>query len=226
MVIPGITPVTKPMEVSFSESVGGEVDLSNKVIDNTYFNMNVANGDGYSSTEQALILNSTTTAEQMNTIQNAEVGENSIRNNYNGIIFEVPKGKGTITVDTKTIGNHVLNLQIGNGSPTKITKSERGTIDVLYNVTEPTYIYLYASSEDGSAARSGRASAAANSVLLYGYKVVIGNDIAPGDANADGEINVTDIVMMVNIIMSSGSRFDEQEVKAILKDYGFIFKGE
>lgn len=102
------------------------------------------------------------------------VGEASIRENYKGIVFELAAGQGTITVDAKTIGTHVQNVQIGKGGPTKITKTERGTVDVPFNVTEPTYVYLYASTAEGNATRFDRApSAAANSVLLYGYKVNI-----------------------------------------------------
>ena len=49
---------------------------------------------------------------------------------------------------------------------------------------------------------------------------------AAADLTGDGEINVTDIVKMVNIIMTSGSRMYQQEVMAILRRCGFIFKGE
>ena len=35
-------------------------DLSNTVIDNTYYSMNADNGDGYDATEQAIVLNSRT----------------------------------------------------------------------------------------------------------------------------------------------------------------------
>ena len=111
----------------------------------------------------------------MTAIQNAEVGDAAVRENYSGVIFEIPAGQGTITVDVKTIGTHVLNVQIGNNTPTKVTKSERGTVDVSYDVSEPTYVYLYASTSGGNAARLNRAgTAGANSVLLYGYKVTIG----------------------------------------------------
>ena len=69
----------------------------------------------------------------------------------------------------------MLNVQIGNNTPTKVTKSEHGTVDVSYDVSEPTYVYLYASTSGGNAARLNRAgTAGANSVLLYGYKVTIG----------------------------------------------------
>ncbi len=170
-----ITPITGTEETSFKETIGNETDLENTVIDNTYYNMDAASGDGYDATEQALVLNSTTTNAQMTAIQNAEVGDAAVKENYSGIIFEIPAGKGTITVDAKTVGTHVLNVQVGNGAPTKVQKSERGTADVEYNVNAPTYVYLYASTQSGSAARLDRAgTAGANSVLLYGYKVTIG----------------------------------------------------
>ena len=170
-----ITPITGTEETSFKEAISNETDLENTVIDNTYYNVNAGNGDGYNPIEQALVLNTTTSSEQMTAIQSAQVGDASVRENYSGIIFEIPAGQGTITVDAKTVGTHVLNVQIGNGAPTQVQKSERGTADVSYNVSTPTYVYLYASTQGGSAARLYRAgTAGANSVLLYGYKVTIG----------------------------------------------------
>ena len=167
-----ITPITGTEETSFKEAISNETDLENTVIDNTYYNVNAGNGDGYNATEQALVLNTTTSSEQMTAIQSAQVGDASVRENYSGIIFEIPAGQGTITVDTKTVGTHVLNVQIGNGAPTQVQKSERGTADVSYNVSAPAYVYLYASTQGGSAARLYRAgTAGANSVLLYSYKV-------------------------------------------------------
>ncbi len=170
-----IEPIENTKETSFSGQITANSDLENTVIDNTYYNMDAASGDGYDATEQALVLNSTTTDAQMTAIQNAEVGDAAVKENYSGIIFEIPAGQGTITVDTKTVGTHVLNVQIGNGAPTQVQKSERGTADVSYNVSTPTYVYLYAGTQGGSAAPLYRAgTAGANSVLLYGYKVTIG----------------------------------------------------
>ena len=166
-----VDPVTETETTTFSETVNENTDLSNTIIGNTYFTVNAENGDGYDATEQAIVLNSTTTTEQMNTVQNAQVGDATMQANYSGIIFEVPAGNGTVTVDAKTIGTHVLNVQIGNGEPTKITKSDRGTTDVPYNVAASTYVYLYASSTAPSGAP--HRAAAENSVLLYSYKVTV-----------------------------------------------------
>lgn len=170
-----IVPINETEEKTFSQQVDETTDLQNTVIDNTYFNMDAANGDGYDATEQALVLNSTTSSTQMSAVQGAQVGDAAVRENFSGIIFEIPAGKGVVTVDAKTIGTHVLNVQIGNGAPTQVKKSERGTAEVEYNVSAPTYVYLYASTESGASARLYRGpSAGANSVLLYGYKVQVG----------------------------------------------------
>lgn len=170
-----IEPVNQDEIVSFSDEINENTDLSDKVVENTYYNMDASNGDGYDTEEQALVLNSTTSATQMSAIQGADVSDNAVKENYSGIIFELAPGNGVVTVDVKTIGTHVLMVQIGNNIPTKVTKSERGTVDVSYDVSEPTYVYLYARTADGSAARLNRAgTAGANSVLLYGYKVTIG----------------------------------------------------
>ena len=201
----GIDPVSEE-EVSFSDIINEETDLSNTVIENTYFNLNEENGDGYDATTQALVLNSTTTAEQMKTIQDAEIGSVAISDNFNGIIFELAPGKGTVTIDAQTIGTHVLMVQIGNNTSTKVTKSERGTVDVPFDVKESAYVYLYASTDDGISARIDHApSAGDNSVLLYGYKVTIEPVTILGDANGDGLVNVTDIVATVNFIMEKPS---------------------
>lgn len=166
-----IDPVDETETTTFSEEVNENTDLSNTIIDNTYYTMNAENGDGYDATEQAIVLNSTTTAEQMDAVQNAEVGDATMQENYNGIIFEVPAGNGMITVEAKTIGSHILNVKIGNAEPNKIVKSERGTADVPYNVAAPTYVYLYASTSGANGAP--KRAAAANSVLLYSYKVTV-----------------------------------------------------
>ena len=170
-----IEPVEDTKEISFSDMLDGETDLSDIVIDNTYYNMNADNGDGYDASEQAIVLNSTTTEEQMESILSACTGDDLLSENFNGIILEVPAGFGVVTVDVKTIGTHVLNVRVGSAEPTKVARSERGTVDVAYDVTEPTYVYIYASTGEGSPAFLSRAASAdANSVLLYGYKVTLG----------------------------------------------------
>ena len=193
-----ITPVTEDEEVSFNEQINEGADLSDTVIENTYFTLDTDNGDGYDAEEKAIVLNSTTTEEQMKVVQEAKVGDKTVQEEYFGVIFEIAPGSGTVTVDAKTIGKHALNVRIGKAEPTKVTSKERSTADISFSVNEPTYVYLYASSEGADAARAQRApSAAENSVLLYGYKVTL-DEPELGDANGDGKVDAADIADIVN----------------------------
>ncbi len=205
-----IEPMIESTETTFGgeeDIIDEETDLTNVVIENTYYTMDANNGDGYDIGQQALVLNSPTTEEQMNIIQEAEVGDEHLAEKFSGIIFEVPAGTGVITVDAQTIGTHMLNVQIGKKDPMKIAKSERETVSVSYSVKDPTYVYIYANTDDEVSSRVDRVpSAGDNSVLLFGYKLEIKKlPFVPGDANDDGLVNVTDIVATVNFIMEKPS---------------------
>jgi hypothetical protein len=156
-------------KTTFSEKVKETTDLSGTTIDDTYYTLSAANGDGYSAEEQGIVLNSTTSAEQMDIVENAEIGDAAVKDNFKGVIFKVPAGTGFVTVDVKTKGTHFLNVQVGKNEPKKLTKSERGLVQVEFNVTQPTYVYLYASA--GSANSAPHRAAAENSVLLYSYDI-------------------------------------------------------
>lgn len=202
VVFVGIDPITESSETSFggdNAPINEQTDLTDAVIENTYYTMDADNGDGYDAEEQALVLNSTTTDEQMSTVTEGKVGEESVRDNYAGIILEV-SGSGIVSVDAKTIGTHVLNMQIGKEDPTKIAQSERGEVEIAYNVDNPTYIYIYASSNNAASRIVNTRGATENSVLLYGYKIVV-DPVRKGDANGDGKVDEKDIELVEDFIM-------------------------
>jgi hypothetical protein len=201
-----ITPITETVDKKFSNEINESTILSNAVNGNTYFNINGNNGDYYDTEEQAIVLKSTTSEEQMNSIQGAEVGDDAIRENYHGIIIEVPAGSGIIRVDAQTIGTHNLNLQIGSRVQKKISNSERKTEEVTYNVSNPTYVYLYASSGNTNAART-RASED-NSVLLYGFSVTL-DEKRKGDVNEDSYVDEADLQLVVDFIMNPSEDFNK-----------------
>ena len=146
-------------------------NLQDNTIDGTYFNLPA--GDGYDATEEAIVVNSTMTAEQMDAILNATDQTAAIKANYKGIIIDVPASYGTITVDVKTLGSHVLMVKVGDAEAKSVTQAERGKVAVSYNVNKPTKVYIYAA--ETTAAATPRRTAAENSVVLYGYQLSAGS---------------------------------------------------
>lgn len=140
-----------------------EESLENVVVDNVYYNL--TNGS-YNAEDNSLVISQAT---DMTAIGSGEPGSADVKENFNGIIFEV-NGSGVIELNCQTSGSLVLNVQVGDGAPQTITKNERGTVEIAYNVTTPTYVYIYATA-NGSAAPSLFAANANNSIRIYSLTV-------------------------------------------------------
>lgn len=151
-------------------------DLSDKVVENVYYNVG---DDGYDSTDKSIVISQTT---NMGQIADKEPGSKDVKENFNGMIMKVAKGKGIITVNVKTSGNAQLVVQVGNGVPMLASKTEKGDVVFSYDVTEDTYVYIYAIL--GSSNATTRAGADGE-VRIYGVKVSPG--AVSGITNAKGE---------------------------------------
>lgn len=145
-----------------TESLNGQ-DLSDNVVDDVYYNT----GDGsYDATDGSIVINETT---NMGQITNAVPGSDDVKNNFTGIILKVAAGKGTITVNVKTIGNAQLVVQVGNATPMIASKTEQGDVVVSYDVEEDTYVYIYAII--GSSASPSMRASSTDEVRIYGFTV-------------------------------------------------------
>lgn len=166
-----IEPVKGETTVS-TEGLGNE-DLTDNVVDDIYYNV----GDNsYDSSDKSVVISQTT---NMGQITDATPGSEDVKQNFNGLILKVAAGKGTITVNVKTTGNAQLVVQVGNQTPMIASKTEQGDVVFSYDVTEDTYVYIYAII-GSSAARATRASSD-NVVKIYGITVTPG---ATGITNA------------------------------------------
>ena len=160
-------PIEEESEIVISNIITEETNLENTIIDNVYFNLNGEN-DGYDATEECLVIN---TATDISEITIGLPGSTDVKNNFTGLILEV-NGSGTLTIDCQTLGTNILNVKIGDSEPTIIQQDERGVAEVTYDVTGPTYVYIYATSEDSSAPL--RAAASENAVKIYSLAVTSG----------------------------------------------------
>lgn len=156
-------------------NLGGE-DLTDNVVNDVYYNIS----DGaYDATDGSIIISQPTNIGQ---ISNKEPGSDDVKTKFNGMILRVAKGKGIITVNVKTSGNAQLVVQIGNSTPMIASHTERGDVEVSYNVEEDSNVYIYAIL--GSSNASTRAGSDGE-VRIYGVKVSPG--AVSGITNAIGE---------------------------------------
>ncbi|MBR6087578.1 MAG: hypothetical protein IKP84_06835 [Prevotella sp.] len=140
-----LTVTDKPIELETIEGetsmntdeLGGQ-DLSNNVVGNIYY---VIGENGYDVTDKSIVISQTT---NMGQIADKEPGSADVKENFNGMILKVAKGKGLITVNAKTSGNAQLVVQVGNGTPMFASKTEKGDVVFSYDVEEDTYVYIYA----------------------------------------------------------------------------------
>jgi len=95
-----------------------------------------------------------------------------VKTGFKGIIFMVPAGTGTISINAETLGTSSLKVKSGNQAAQAFQLAERETVQIPYNVAEPTYVYIYAGTGIQAARSVGaaRAAAAENSVKVYSYK--------------------------------------------------------
>lgn len=167
------------------ENITDDTDLTNAVVDNMYITCDTTNGDGYDKTEKALVLN--TVVDQM-MLQNVLANEGNmdiLRNNFSGIVIEIPAGKGTITIEAKVTGERALAVLI-SGTEDALTyePATKTQIEVPYETAKNALVYLYGifMPEEQSAApqrvpskilrapKAGEDEAVANNVVVYGVR--------------------------------------------------------
>lgn len=180
-VVRDIDPITEETTIAFEENdfVNGDntpVDLNNTVINDTYFSIN-NNGDAdgfFDKEEQCIVINKQTSNEAMQTVVASELGSSDFISNFTGMVIEV-NGKGSIKINAQTIGNNKLAVKIGNGEAKTFAKATKGDVVVNYDVTENTYVYIYATDGDNQAqslSMSTTASVADNAVKIFSVAVM------------------------------------------------------
>ena len=168
-----LTVTAKPVELKpiedetamNTDELNGQ-DLSGNMVGNIYY---VVGENGYDANDQSIVISQTTNMAQ---IADKEPGSADVKENFNGMIMKVAKGKGLITVNVKTSGNAQLVVQVGNGTPMLASKTEKGDVVFRYDVEEDTYVYIYAII--GSSAAKGYGINAADtesSVRIYNITV-------------------------------------------------------
>jgi len=196
-------------EKDFAEGgdITEETDLSGVVVNNMFYNIGTDAG-GYSAEEGCIVITKETSDEQMEALEGLGITDEELQQNFTGIIFKVPAGKGKVKVTAETTGNMTLKVKVGVGEPMEmeIEGNMRMKMNVPYDVNEESLVYIFA----GSTGESGVRSAAAtepSSLKIYGIEW---SSTSPkGDVNGDGKVNVGDIMAVINVMAGVGGEAEK-----------------
>ena len=151
---------------NFGSDINGATDLDGNVVGNIYYNISSGNGE-YNVAEGCIVVTKPTDDSVVN---GQDIFGEDFKDNYTGIVFKVPAGKGSIKVEAQTTGNMMIKVKIGNSEPFEMMLQGKPNISVPYNVTEPTYVYIYGSSYSAAPGLMG-ASSATGELKLYSIEV-------------------------------------------------------
>ena len=138
-------------------------DDINKVVDDILYtlgNANSSDGDGYDTDENGsgfIVINSVTTARQAaEATQNYAPGTAEYLERFKGLTFMVPAGKGEIKLNVQTLRGYAIKVMVGDAVPYIIKKTKKSKVSIPYNVSEPTYVYVWNAGKisDTNSARS------------------------------------------------------------------------
>ena len=181
------------------------VDIEDKQSQTTVVSNNIlyslGTNDGYLQEDSyKLVLLNT----QQASIPNAEPGTSDFHNNFKGLVFLIPAGKGKITVNAKTEGEGVLNVQIeGRNLKTFSGLSTFTDCEIPYATTTDAYVYIYNSAEEvePSASRRAPGRKMANTTSLKSVKVAA-SSVASAGPSTPASPSVTLTKEMVNAALN------------------------
>ena len=181
--------VEETTAVTVSEKVTEDTDLSSTMLGNIFVTLDTEDsGDGYNAAEGCLVINSTVSDEALAVVTADDADDLTVKNQFNGLIFEVPTGKGNIVIDCQTLGQNAIYVKIGSNEPKKVETATKQTKTIPYDVVETTRIYVYAAKSETGAnaapswaidAKSNRAAYANDdAVKIYGLTINVDENLS------------------------------------------------
>ena len=190
-----LTPIEKEVDYSGeSSTVDENTDLGGTVIDNVYYNISSDNG-GFNADGKCLVVNKAMSDDEVEEVCGKDLFSDEVKEYFTGIVIMVPAGKGKVVISAQTTGGMTLMVKVGSADPIEMELEGKLKMKFPYDVTEPTYVYIYA----GQNAAARTRAAEEPSLKIYGISLEM--DILKGDANGDGVVNDADMKDVTNYIM-------------------------
>ena len=189
-------PIEKGEKVDFEE-VGSGTDLAGNIVDDVFINIPVGDGS-YDAEDKCLVVTKVSNDATVNKLVDKDPMSDEVKNGFSGVIFKVPAGEGNVKVEAESTGGMTLKVKIGKAAPVEIALTGKASMKFPYDVPEPTYVYIYAG--QSAAARGIQKTSTAGSLKLYSVAVERATGI--GDLNSDSEIDVTDVVELIDMVLA------------------------
>ena len=146
-----VTIVWKDEDFIITDADGKPVEkkLKNTVIYDILFSLDItgdpSESDGYDETDDCVVLNYPMSNRDVDNIifRQLEPGTEAYADEYTGLTFKVPAGKGYVIIDSKTDGEYQMMVKIGNLSPIAFNHTDREKDSVFYECSSPTWVYVY-----------------------------------------------------------------------------------
>ena len=183
-----IDPVDEDDNIDFGSDMDENNDLNGNVIGDIFYN--IGNGKGeYNAEEGCIVLKKTTDDETVDGLSGKDIFGEDFKGQFTGIVFKVPSGKGTVKVTAETTGNMLLKVKIGNNDPVEMELNGKLKISFPYNVSETTFVAIYAGANNEAKGFGAPASGDA-ALKIYGIEFI--RDNTPTEINAvdSGELTV------------------------------------
>lgn len=157
-------PETDNNNVDFgnNDDINENTNLDGNIIGNVYYNIASENG-GYNAVEGCIEITKPTDDDD---IDGKDIFGEDFKNHYTGIVFKVAAGSGTVKLKAETTGSMMVKVKVGSNEPYEMMLTGKVEAKFPYNVTQPTYIYIYASNIGNSS--PSRAGLTDNSLKIYG----------------------------------------------------------
>ena len=165
-----IDPMETETEIAFDDAIGDETDLSGAVVENMYITLNQEGGDIYSEEEGCLVIANTVTEAQVETLLENGMDAQEVQENFNGIILEVPAGRGVISVTAQTGDGRALSVKIGDNDAHQFVQTAQGNIFISYEVDTPQYVYIYGTDTATPSSRRHAQGTEGNVVKIYSVR--------------------------------------------------------
>ena len=175
-----IDPLEEDETIDFGDESGidEQTNLDGNIVGNLYFNISNENG-GYNADEDCIVINKSTSEEQMAAIEDKSFFDPDLREQFTGFIFKIPAGSGTLKITAETTGNLVLKVKIAGGAPIEMELEGKLKVSFPYNVTDESYVYIYAGENSAAGVKGLNAAyddASSGELKVYGIELKVNQD--------------------------------------------------